>query len=105
VPPAPGHFSALGMLLGRLRADAVRTHVGPLHAAALGALFTELEKEATAELEVSGAEVELHRFAQLGYVGQEHALEVELGEGDVTDELLAGLRADFDRRSEEEYAF
>ena len=32
VPPAPGHFSAFGMLLGDVRADAVRTYVGPLDA-------------------------------------------------------------------------
>jgi N-methylhydantoinase A len=105
VPPAPGHFSALGMLLGRLRADAVRTHVAPLEPAALSALFVELEKEATAELEAPGEGVEIHRFAHLRYSGQEHTLEVELGGGPVDDRLLARLRADFDRRSEEEYAF
>ena len=37
IPPAPGHFSAFGMLLGGLRADAVRTHLGALHAATLAA--------------------------------------------------------------------
>jgi N-methylhydantoinase A len=105
VPAAPGHFSALGMLLGRLRADAVRTHVGPLDPAALSMLFVELEKEATGELEATGEGVEIHRFAHLRYAGQEHTLEIELRDGSVDGRFLERLRADFDRRSEEEYAF
>jgi N-methylhydantoinase A len=105
VPPAPGHFSALGMLLGDLRADAVRTHVGPLDPATIQPLFDELESEAGGELEQEAGERRADRFARLRYVGQEHTLEVPLGDGPIDGELLADLRADFDAASEETYAF
>lgn len=105
IPPAPGHFSAFGMSLGELRADAVRTRVGPLDPAALPMLFTELEKEAVAGLEEAPAGLDVQRFAQLRYAGQEHTLEIPLAPGPIDADLLARLREDFDRRSEEAYAF
>lgn len=105
IPPAPGHFSALGMLLGDLRADAGRTHVGPLDPGTLQLLFDGLEREAAAELEEEAGERRTHRFARLRYVGQEHTLEVPVGDGPIEGDLLARLRSDFDAASEETYAF
>jgi N-methylhydantoinase A len=105
IPPAPGHFSALGMLLGSFRADAVRTHVGPLEPTALGPLFDALEREALAELEQEAGERTTERFARLRYVGQEHSLEVAVGDGPIDEGLLARLRAAFDVASVETYAF
>ena len=99
IPPAPGHFSAFGMLLGGLRADAVRTHLGTLDAAALGSLFGELEQEATAALEDPSADSEVDRFLELRYAGQEHTLEIPLPAGPIDDAALERLRGDFDRRS------
>ena len=55
IPPAPGHFSAVGMLLGRLRADAVRTRIGPLSIELLGPLLAELEAEGAEQLDRRGA--------------------------------------------------
>ena len=105
IPPAPGHFSAFGMLLGGLRADAVRTHLGGLDASALGSLFGELEQEATAALEDPSADSEVERFLELRYAGQEHTLEIPLPAGPIDDAALGRLRGDFDRRSQEAYAF
>jgi N-methylhydantoinase A len=105
VPPAPGNFSAFGMLLSEVRSDAVRTHVGPLDAGALAPLYAELEKEAASEIEDPSQELVVQRFAELRYVGQEHGLEVALPDGLVDDVAIARLRGDFDRRSEEAYAF
>jgi N-methylhydantoinase A len=105
IPPAPGHFSAFGMLLGGLRADAVRTHVGPLDGTALALLLTELEREATGALEDISGSLEIERFLELRYVGQEHTIEIPVPDGPMDDILLDGLRADLDRRSEEAYAF
>jgi N-methylhydantoinase A len=106
IPPAPGHFSAFGMLLGDLRADAVRTHVGPLDPAPLAVLYDRLEREAAEQLEDgSAAERRVRRFAHLRYAGQEHTLEVPLDEGPIDAELLGRLRGDLDRASEEAYAF
>src|SRR5918999_27465 len=75
IPPAPGHFSAFGMLLGEFRADAVRTHVGPLEPAALRRLFAALEREAAGELEEEAGDRRVHRVARLRYVGEEDTLE------------------------------
>lgn len=105
VPPAPGHFSALGMLLGDLRADAIRTHVGPLEPEPLARLFERLEREAATELADEAESRTVQRFAQLRYVGQEHTLEVPLPGGAIDAGLLQELRARFDLSSEETYAF
>lgn len=105
IPPAPGNFSAFGMLQGDLRADSVRTHVGPLEPAALSALFDRLERDAAQELEDEPGEHRVDRFAQLRYVGQEHTIEMPLGDGPITDGLLRRLREGFDAASEEVYAF
>ena len=107
IPPAPGHFSALGMLLGDFRADAVRTHVGPLEPTTLGPLFDALEREALAELEERGRRASAPSGSHDSrYVGQEHTLEVPLGER--TDRRRVSSRAcgqRFDVASEEAYAF
>jgi N-methylhydantoinase A len=105
IPPAPGHFSALGMLLGDLRADAVRTHVGSLDPESIRPIFDELRAEAEVELEAEAGERRIERFARLRYAGQEHTLEVPLGDGAIDAGLLARLRHDFDDASEETYAF
>jgi N-methylhydantoinase A len=105
IPPAPGHFSALGMLLGDLRADAVRTHVGALDSTSIRPLFDELELEAAAELEREAGQRRTERFARLRYVGQEHTLEVPLEDGPIDNGLLARSRERFDTASEETYAF
>jgi N-methylhydantoinase A len=105
IPPAPGNFSAFGMLQGDVRADAVRTHVGPLDPEALSALFDRLERDAAQELEDEPGERRVERFAQLRYVGQEHTIEMRLDDGSITDALLRRLREDFDAASEEVYAF
>jgi N-methylhydantoinase A len=105
IPPAPGHFSALGMLFGDLRADAVRTHVGPLDPASIRPLFDELLTEAELELEAEAGDRRVERFARLRYVGQEHTLEMPLGEHAIDADLLARLRDDFDDASQETYAF
>ncbi|MEO8476549.1 MAG: hydantoinase/oxoprolinase family protein [Actinomycetota bacterium] len=104
IPPAPGHFSAVGMLHGRLRADAVRTRVGSLRAELLGPLLDELETEAAAELGADDS-VQVQRFAQLRYAGQEHTLEVPIGAGAIDVDAIAAIRSAFDRASEEAYAF
>ena len=105
IPPAPGHFSAFGMLLGGLRSDVVRTHLGPLDAPALAQLFAELEKEALETLDEPTSAIVVERFLELRYAGQEHTLEVPLPAGAMDEDLLDRVRADFDRRSEESYAF
>lgn len=90
VPRAPGHFSALGMLLSDLRHDAVRTHVARLDEIdpeLLAGLWAELDAGLLAAFSEEGMaadEVRLARAADMRYAGQEHAVTVSLP-GEVVD--------------------
>jgi N-methylhydantoinase A len=112
VPPGPGHFSAFGMLAGPLRADAVRTLVGPLDGTDLTAAFAQAQRAALDELgagsEDGAGAAEITRYAELRYQGQEHTLEVPVPEDGSPAERgawLRQLRNSFDKRCLEAYAF
>ncbi|MFZ0609160.1 MAG: hydantoinase/oxoprolinase family protein, partial [Xanthobacteraceae bacterium] len=84
VPAAPGVFSAFGMLFSDLRYDYVRTWFTPLDEAR----FDEMEKvyralegqgrDAIAGASVKPRRVDIKRAADMRYVGQEHAVTVDL---------------------------
>jgi len=80
VPPAPGTFSAWGMLFADFRQDLVRTVVLPADACSLAeseSLFAELEAEGRALLLRQDVVEESHEFVRqldLRYRGQEHTL-------------------------------
>jgi N-methylhydantoinase A len=110
IPPGPGHFSAFGMLAGELRADAVRTVVGPLAGLDLTGVLAAARAAALAELGLAGAgaaSVVSRYFAELRYAGQEHTLEIPLPDpaGPGTAELVSHLQEAFGRRCQEAYAF
>jgi N-methylhydantoinase A len=108
IPKLPGNFSALGMLMASWRQDFVRTLVGPIGAldpAAVTGVFDELAR--TGEREASRDGIERSRaqfrfFVDLRYVGQEHALQIEVGgpgavTGNVYD-LRRRFHAEHDKR-------
>ena len=105
IPPAPGHFSAFGMLSTELRADAVRTVVCPLAEADLAALCAPAEQAALSQLGPRAGGAQVRRYAELRYHGQEHALEVPLADAAIGGPGRGELRAAFDRQSVEAYAF
>jgi N-methylhydantoinase A len=110
IPPGPGHFSAFGMLAGPLRADAVRTVVGPLGQADLAGALAQAQQAALEELDPgagSGRAAEISRYAELRYTGQEHTLEIQLPDGGdlAAAGWLARVRDGFERRCLEAYAF
>ena len=84
VPFAPGVFSAFGMLFSDLRYDFVRTWFTPLE----DAKFDEIEKvyraleqqgrDAIAGTSVKPQQIAIKRAADMRYVGQEHAVTVDL---------------------------
>jgi len=84
VPRAPGHFCAFGMLFADLRYDYVRTWFTPLAAAS----FAEIEqvydslfaqgRRALERSRVRPQRVVLGRAVDMRYVGQEHAVTIEL---------------------------
>ena len=84
VPTAPGVFSAFGMLFSDLRYDYVRTWFTRLEDAPferIERVYRELESQGRAA--IAGTSVEprrilLKRAADMRYVGQEHAVTVDL---------------------------
>ncbi len=84
VPTAPGVFSAFGMLFSDLRYDFVRTWFRRLEDAPFDQIeqvYRELERqgsEAIAGTSVTPRKVAVKRAADMRYVGQEHAVTVDL---------------------------
>ena len=85
IPRAPGHFSAYGMLVADLRRDFVNTWFTPL----ADGVFAEMEehfrrrwkrrgREAVAASTRALAGIAVERAADMRYVGQEHAVTVDL---------------------------
>ena len=104
VPPEPGNFSAIGMLLADARLDVARTMILDLDAAALervSAAFDEAERHGaeTVAGEVEGAEIALSRFIDMRYRGQKHTFTISLTSriGDA-DSLRAAFEDYYRRR-------
>jgi N-methylhydantoinase A len=109
VPDAPGVFSAIGMLFADLRYDFVRTWFVRLDQAS----FEELERiygameaqgrRAVAGTSVSPQAVTLKRGADMRYVGQEHAVAVDLPLELFTAGDRPGIKRHFDAMHELRY--
>jgi N-methylhydantoinase A len=84
VPHAPGHFSAVGMLMADLRRDYVQTlftRLDDLKMDQLEAQFKKLETDGRQALARSGIATDriiFERAADMRYVGQEHAVAVRV---------------------------
>ena len=84
IPPAPGVFSAFGMLFADLRYDYVRTAPMRLDDASfeqMEKVYHELEDQGRAAIgntTVTPHRIEIKRAADMRYVGQEHAVTVDL---------------------------
>jgi N-methylhydantoinase A len=84
IPFAPGYFSAYGMLFSDLRYDYVRSVFRKLNDVSfdeIEALYKGMEDEGRAALAQSGVKADgvvIERAADMRYVGQEHAVTVDL---------------------------
>ncbi|MEA2936937.1 MAG: N-methylhydantoinase [Alphaproteobacteria bacterium] len=84
IPAAPGVFSAFGMLFSDLRYDFVRTWLTRLEEASferIEKVYRALERQgrqAIAATSVKPRAITVKRAADMRYVGQEHAVTVEL---------------------------
>ena len=84
VPTGPGVFSAFGMLFSDLRYDFVRTWFTRLEDAPFAAIervYRDLERQGRAAIAGSAVKpqkITLRRAADMRYVGQEHAVTVDL---------------------------
>ena len=84
IPYAPGYFSAYGMLFSDLRYDYVRSVFRKLNEVSfeeIESLYKAMEDEGRTALAQSGVKsdgVVIERAADMRYVGQEHAVTVDL---------------------------
>ena len=108
IPKLPGNFSALGMLMASWRQDFVRTlvgRIGELDSTLVAAVFEELSRHGTDDAARDGidkARATFRFYADLRYVGQEHALQIAVdGPAALTrelDDLRRKFHAEHDKR-------
>jgi len=109
VPMAPGLFSAFGMLFSDLRYDFVRTWFTRLEDARFDAtekVYGELERqgrEAIAGTSAKPSGISAKRAADIRYVGQEHAVTVDLPLRLFEREDRAGIKRAFDAMHAQRY--
>ncbi len=109
VPPAPGAFSALGLVATDFRRDYGRTFFTTADAAdlkAMDSIFETMEADAKAMLGEAGIAVsaqDLQRTIDCRYVRQAYELNVSLEAGKVTRKKLSALEAAFHARHKATY--
>ncbi len=103
IPPEPGNFSAVGMLLADARLDNSTTFTGLLGedlVADMDRVFTDMEATAAKALaaDFGNAELRYERFAEMRYRGQRHNIKVPItGRNDV-EGIRHAFRNDYERR-------
>ena len=109
IPPAPGAFSALGLVASDLKRDFSRTlyaDLGRMDAGRLADGLAAMEAEGTRFLEAANVPPErraLLRLADVRYRRQAYELTVAIDDGPVTDDTLRSLAAAFHARHEQTY--
>ncbi len=102
VPSSPGHFSAYGMLFSDLRYDYVRSCFERLATVSfdrIEALYQEMEERGRAAIAKSAIEpdsIVISRAADMRYVGQEHAVTVDLENAIFDRADRAAIKSAFD---------
>lgn len=104
VPPQPGNFSALGMLLADARLDDTRTFLRGLDLAAIGemeAVYSEMERAIgqTLREEFAASRLDFERHAEMRYRGQKHTIRIPI----TKERGLEILRTSFDRNYRKRY--
>jgi N-methylhydantoinase A len=111
IPNAPGHFSAYGMLVSDLRRDFVRTLFTRLADApfdTFDAMFAEMEARGRDEIRAAApdaVEAVIKHAADMRYVGQEHAVTVEVPGDLFADRDIAGIKGRFDAVHVQRYGY
>jgi N-methylhydantoinase A len=111
VPRAPGHFSAYGMLGADLRRDFVVTWFKGLATSSFGemeTIFERMENEGRARMAQNGLKIEdmaIARAADMRYVGQEHAVTVDIPLEVFRNQDRAAFKRHFDALHEQRYGY
>ena len=109
VPPIPGGFSALGLVMTDVRRDYARTlyrQLEDLPASDIEAVWSELQAQGEEMLRSTGISPDLWRFrrsADLRYSRQAYELNVTAEPGEFTDKTKAELAGNFHSRHEQAY--
>jgi len=103
IPPEPGNFSAIGMLLADARLDTAKTFVSVLEddsAREMSHIFGAMEEEARADLgqEFGKKEVFFERHAEMRYRGQRHNIKVPVSDLKDAAEIREAFERDYRRR-------
>jgi N-methylhydantoinase A len=109
VPTAPGVFSAFGMLFSDLRYDFVRTWFTRLEDAPFDAIervYRDLEEQGRAAIAATSVKPQrtvIKRAADMRYVGQEHAVTVDLPLGVFARQDRTAIKRHFDAMHAQRY--
>jgi len=103
IPPEPGNFSAIGMLLADARIDTSKTFVGILDDKSvpnMAETFATLEQDAAASLaiEFGTGDVFFERHAEMRYRGQRHNIKVPVSGLNDKETIRAAFERDYKRR-------
>jgi len=103
IPPEPGNFSAIGMLLADARIDTSKTFVATLtddSVAACGAIFAALESESRRALtsEFGTGDIFFQRHAEMRYRGQRHNIKVPVSGLESAGAVRNAFEHDYRRR-------
>jgi N-methylhydantoinase A len=110
IPQAPGHFSALGMLMADFRRDYVQTlfaKLDDLQMDQLEAAFRELEEAGCSDLKQAGIppdRIVFERAADMRYIGQEHAVAVRMPSALHAGEARGDIKRLFDEAHEQRFS-
>jgi len=111
IPNAPGHFSAFGMLVADMRRDYVRTRFTPLETMDFGQInpqFEAMEQEGSIQIRnaaVHVGELSVQRGLDMRYVGQEHAVSVDIPNELFTRGDTQGIKRLFDQMHLQRYGY
>ncbi|MGE0651890.1 MAG: hydantoinase/oxoprolinase family protein, partial [Alphaproteobacteria bacterium] len=103
IPPEPGNFSAIGMLLADARIDTSTTFTGVLEdslEAKMDAVYSEMERDAAAALkrEFGTSDMFFERYAEMRFKGQRHNIKVPVTGVRGTAAIRRAFEHDYKRR-------
>jgi N-methylhydantoinase A len=103
IPPEPGNFSAIGMLLADARLDTSKTFTAVLDEGSvkdMAGLFGEMEEQARVALanDFGASEVSFEHHTEMRYRGQRHNIKVALDSITDANVIRQGFERDYKRR-------
>ena len=103
IPPEPGNFSAIGMLLADARIDTSKTFVGILNdktVPAMAEIYRALESDAATSLvkEFGTGDVFFEHHAEMRYRGQRHNIKVPVSGLKNAEQIRLAFERDYKRR-------